>query len=96
MALGSVQLVSFLALICILSLLILLVLYMVSVEDIIVIMKPRIISIFGIGDKDQYFNQRNLSNKQQQTRGIYEMIFGLIRGVREVIKPVQDKKLSVQ
>ena len=50
----------------------------------------KVISTFGIGDKDQYFNPRNFSNKLQQTRGIYEMIFSLIGGVRESIKPVQD------
>ena len=48
------------------------------------------ISTFGIGDKDQYFNPRSFSNKLQQTRGICEMIFSLIGGVRESIKLVQD------
>jgi hypothetical protein len=49
-----------------------------------------VISTFGIRDKDQYFHPRNLCNNLQKTRGIYEMVFGLIGGVREVIKPPQN------
>ena len=44
----------------------------------------KVIATFGIGDKDKEFNPRSFSNKLQQTRGIGEMILGLIGGVRGV------------
>jgi hypothetical protein len=49
-----------------------------------------VIATFEIGDKDQYFHPRKFCNNLQQTRGIYEMVFGLIGEAREVIKPAPD------
>eukprot|EP00291_Cryptomonas_curvata_P021451 CAMPEP_0172166326 /NCGR_PEP_ID=MMETSP1050-20130122/8919_1 /TAXON_ID=233186 /ORGANISM="Cryptomonas curvata, Strain CCAP979/52" /LENGTH=1009 /DNA_ID=CAMNT_0012836923 /DNA_START=133 /DNA_END=3159 /DNA_ORIENTATION=+ len=52
------------------------------------------IETFGIGDKDKLFDVRKFSTKVQQARGNYEMIFGLVRGVRESIKPVQETAIE--
>ena len=49
-----------------------------------------IISNYGKGEKDQYFDCRKFSNALQQARSAYELIFDLTSGPREIIKPVQE------
>ena len=50
----------------------------------------KVIETFGVGEKDKSFDVRKFSTKTQQARGDYEMIFGLVSGPREIIKPVQE------
>jgi hypothetical protein len=49
-----------------------------------------LISSFGKGDKDRFFDIRKFSNDLQQARGAYEVVFNLTSGVREVLKPVEE------
>ena len=53
------------------------------------------IANYGKGEKDQYFDVRKFANDLQQKRSVYELVFDLTSGPREVIKPVEETLIEL-
>ena len=55
----------------------------------------KVIDTFGVGEKDKPFDVRKYSTKTLHVRGNYEMVYALVSGPREQIKPVQETAVEV-